>query len=94
MEFQSFLDIHATIDPSIRVDMFITLQRLYDAGKGSIKMFITLERFSNAGEDNVVLEKCDTTAEAVPRIPSPRNFLPKYTEKAENPITTIHSIHC
>ena len=54
--------------------MSITLGRPSDAGKGNVKMFFTLERIFDVGKGNVVLLRCKTTAEAVPRVPGPNNI--------------------
>ena len=42
LEIHPFLDLHAKEAPSIGLDMFITLGRPSDVGKGNVKMFITL----------------------------------------------------
>ena len=57
LEIQSFMDLHAKATPTIEVEMFITLGRPFDVGKGNVKMFITFERLSDAGKGSVVLIK-------------------------------------
>ena len=94
LKIQSFLDLHAKDAPTIRVEMFITLGIPSDASNGNVKMFIKLEIISDAGKGNVVLIRCNTTAEAVPRVPSTKKISPKPRDKAVDSITTVHSIHC
>ena len=74
--------------------MFITLGRPSDASKGNANMFITLEIISDAGEGHDVLIKCNTTMEAVPRVPGLKRISPRPPDKVVGSIAAMHSIHC
>ena len=93
LEIQSFMDLHAKEALAIGVEMFITLGRPSDAGKGNVNMFITLEILSDVGKGIVVLIKCNTTTEAVPIFLGPKNIPLKPPYKFMDSITVVHSIH-
>ena len=86
LEIQSFLDLHAKETLAIRVEMFITLGIYFDLDKGSINMFTTLEIFFDAGDGNVVLVKCNTHVEAVPRFPDHKSVPLKPQDKSVDSI--------
>ena len=94
MEIQSFLYLHAKRSPAIGVEMFITLGRPSDAGKGNVKMFITLEILFDASKGKIFPIRCNTTTEAMPRVPDLKNIPLKPLDKAVDSITAVHSIHC
>ena len=61
-EILPFLIFHAKKAPTIRVKMFITLEKCSNTSKIEVRMFITLERNSEAGDRIFVLIKCNTPA--------------------------------
>ena len=89
-----FLRFHAKKDPTIRVKMFITLEKCSNTSKVDVRMFITLEIPSEVGEGIVVLIKCNTLAEAVPRVSSQMGILPNPPYMVVVSIITMCSIHC
>ena len=74
--------------------MFITLGIPSTIGKGSINMFIKLEIFCDVDEGNVVLIKCNTTVETIPRVLIPKYIPPNLSDKTMESITPVHGIHC
>ena len=94
LEIQSFLDLHAKAALAIGVEMFITLGRPSDTGKGNVNMFITLEILSDAGKGSIVPLRCNTTTKVVPRFIDPKNITSKSLNKVVDSITMVHSIHC
>ena len=85
---------HAKRAPTIMVMMFITLEKFSDTSKVDVRMFITLEIPSDAGEGNVVLIKCNTTAEAVPGISCPMGIPPKPSDVVVVSIISARGDHC
>ena len=59
-----------------------------------VEMFITLDMPSDAGKGNIVLIRCNTIVEVVPRVLDPKNIPSKPQDKAMDSITVVHSIHC
>ena len=92
-EIPPFLGLRTEVAPTIRVKMFITLENIYEASKVNVRMFIKLEIPFEAGEGNGVLIKCNTIAEAIPRVLSPMGIPPKPPDVVIDLITTIHNIH-
>ena len=88
-----FLSFHAKKDPTIRVKMFITLEKCSNTSKFDVRMFITLERPSKACEGIFVLIKCNTLAKVVPGISCPMGIPPKPSDVVAVSIITTCSIH-
>ena len=76
-EILPLLIFHTKKAPTIRVNMFITLEKCSNTSKFDVRMFITLERPYEAGEGIVFLIKCNTLMEAVPRISCPMGITSK-----------------
>ena len=92
-EILPFLRFHAKKDPTIRVNMFITLEKCSNTSKVGVRMFIILEIPSEVGEGIAVLIKCNTPAEAMPRISCPMGIPLKPPDVVAFSIIIACSIH-
>ena len=93
-EIMPFLIFHAKKAPTIRVNMFITLEKCSNTSKFDLRMFITLERPFESCEGIVFLIECNTPTEAVPGISCPMGIPSKPPNVVVVSIIIACSIHC
>ena len=92
--FMHFPDFCTKKAPTIKVGMFIVLEKPSSASKVMERMFITLDGPPEAGEGITVLLESHTLTGTVPGISYPMSIPPKPPNRVMVSIISAHGDHC